>query len=192
MKNGVAGAININRILQQRLNPPKASEEKVESEDYVYRCGDKVMHTVNNYDLEWKIAEGYTYREGKGVYNGDIGIVEEVIPSQITVRFEDGRQVQYTPDIYNQLVLAYAITVHKSQGSEFDVVVLPITGGGPMIMTRNLLYTAITRAKKMVVMVGEENKIKRMVDNDYIATRYSQLKEFIIEYGEDERLLFGN
>lgn len=148
MKNGAAGAININKRLQSTLN---GDEKKGITEgDYVYRAGDKVMHIVNNYDLEWKIASGYTYREGTGIFNGDIGTVTEVAParSEMTVTFEDGRIAVYTPEIFNQLSLAYAITVHKSQGSEFDAVIMPITAGGPMIMTRNLLYTAITRAKK--------------------------------------------
>ena len=156
-------------------------------------AGDKVMHVVNNYDLSWTIASGYSYREGTGVYNGDIGVIREINSSrgEMTVEFEDGRVAVYTPDIYNQLVLAYAITVHKSQGSEFDAVILPVTAGGPMIMTRNLLYTAITRAKKMVVMIGERSRIKFMVDNNYVAARYSLLSDFIIEAQKDSALLFG-
>jgi exodeoxyribonuclease V alpha subunit len=162
-------------------------------EDYTYHEGDKVMHVVNNYDLEWKLAVGYTYREGKGVFNGDIGEIINISneKNEITVLFEDGRQSVYTPDIFNQLVLAYAITVHKSQGSEFDAIVLPITAGGPMIMTRNLLYTAITRAKKMVVLIGDTYNIKRMVDNDYIATRYSLLCDLLVREYQNARLLFG-
>ena len=165
----------------------------MEDEDYVYHEGDKVMHVVNNYDLSWTIASGYSYREGTGVYNGDIGVIREINSSrgEMTVEFEDGRVAVYTPDIYNQLVLAYAITVHKSQGSEFDAVILPVTAGGPMIMTRNLLYTAITRAKKMVVMIGERSRIKFMVDNNYVAARYSLLSDFIIEAQKDSALLFG-
>ena len=192
LKNGAAGAIKINRLLQKRLNPYSGGGA-VEDEDYVYHEGDKVMHVVNNYDLSWTIASGYSYREGTGVYNGDIGVIREINSSrgEMTVEFEDGRVAVYTPDIYNQLVLAYAITVHKSQGSEFDAVILPVTAGGPMIMTRNLLYTAITRAKKMVVMIGERSRIKFMVDNNYVAARYSLLRDFIIEAQKDSALLFG-
>lgn len=192
LKNGAAGAIKINRLLQKRLNPYSGGGA-VEDEDYVYHEGDKVMHVVNNYDLSWTIASGYSYREGTGVYNGDIGVIREINSSrgEMTVEFEDGRVAVYTPDIYNQLVLAYAITVHKSQGSEFDAVILPVTAGGPMIMTRNLLYTAITRAKKMVVMIGERSRIKFMVDNNYVAARYSLLSDFIIEAQKDSALLFG-
>ncbi len=190
MKNGAAGAININRRLQARLNPP-SGEAFVENEEYSYREGDKVMHVVNNYELEWKIMSGYNIVEGTGVFNGDIGIVTEIANGEMTVTFEDGRVAVYTPDLYSQLVLAYSITVHKSQGSEFDAVILPIVGGGPMIMTRNLLYTAITRAKRMVVMIGERYKIKAMVDNSYVAARYSLLKELILKAQADDRALFG-
>ena len=192
-KNGAAGSININKLLQNRLNPSKGGAT-IEDEDYVYREGDKVMHVVNNYDLEWKIASGYNYREGTGVYNGDIGVIREINRSRgdMTVEFEDGRVAVYTPDIYKQLVLAYAITVHKSQGSEFDAVVMPVTSGGPMIMTRNLLYTAITRAKKMVVLIGERYNIKKMVDNNYVAKRYSLLTGFLRQAKRDSRLLFGS
>ncbi|MFR6640684.1 MAG: ATP-dependent RecD-like DNA helicase [Christensenellales bacterium] len=191
MKNGAAGAININKRLQTALN----GDEKtgITEGDYVYRAGDKVMHIVNNYDLEWKIASGYTYREGTGVFNGDIGTVTEVAPArgEMTVEFEDGRIAVYTPEIFNQLSLAYAITVHKSQGSEFDAVIMPITAGGPMIMTRNLLYTAITRAKKMVVLIGDRYWIKSMVDNNYVAKRYSLLTEFLLGFRSDSAKLFG-
>lgn len=192
LKNGAAGAIAVNRRLQKRLNG-SASENVVEDEDYVYREGDKVMHVVNNYDLEWKIASGYNFREGTGVYNGDIGTIREINNSRgdMTVEFEDGRVAVYTPDIYNQLVLAYAITVHKSQGSEFDAVVMPVTAGGGMIMTRNLLYTAITRAKRMVVLIGDRYRIKFMVDNNYVATRFSLLGDFIAEAEKETALLFG-
>lgn len=192
MKNGAAGAISINRLLQRRLNPDSGGG-RVEDEDYVYREGDKVMHIVNNYDLEWKMASGYTFREGAGVYNGDIGTIREVNSGRgdMTVEFEDGRVAVYTPDIYNQLVLAYAITVHKSQGSEFDAVILPVTSGGPMIMTRNLLYTAITRAKKLVVMIGDRSRIRYMVDNNYVAARYSLLSGFIRDAQRDTALLFS-
>lgn len=192
MKNGAAGAIAINKLLQARLNGD-AEGERLADGDYYYRKGDKVMHVVNNYELEWKIAVGYTYREGSGVYNGDIGTIREINTARgdMTVEFEDGRVAVYTPDIYNQLVLAYAITVHKSQGSEFDAVVVPITAGGPMMMTRNLLYTAITRAKKAVVLIGEQRRIKYMVDNDYVATRYSLLSELLREAVKAERVLIG-
>lgn len=192
LKRGAAGAINLNKMLQHRFNGDAGGATVTEGE-YEYHIGDKVMHVVNNYDLEWKIASGYNYREGTGVYNGDIGRIDDISPSrgEMTVTFEDGRTAIYTPDIYAQLVPAYAITVHKSQGSEFDAVILPVTGGAPMLLTRNLLYTAITRAKRLVVLIGERYHIKQMVDNDYIAKRYSLLVPFLEEAEKDSRLLFG-
>ncbi len=192
MKNGVAGAIAINKTLQAKLNSTDG-KQFITDNDYTYYPGDKVMHVVNNYDLEWKIKAGYTYKEGSGVFNGDIGTIVEINRERgdMTVLFEDGREAIYTSDIFNQLVLAYAITVHKSQGSEFDAVVLPITAGGPMMMTRNLLYTAITRAKKAVVLIGEKYRVKYMVDNDYIATRYSLLADLIGQNMKAERFLAG-
>ncbi len=191
MKNGVSGAINLNKMLQENLNP--ISGETITDEDYTYAVGDKVMHIVNNYDLEWKQTIGYLYKEGKGVFNGDIGTVRAISRErgEMEVEFEDGRVAVYTRDIFSQLVLAYAITVHKSQGSEFDAIVMPITAGGPMIMTRNLLYTAITRAKKMVVLVGDKYFVRRMVENDFVATRYSLLCDFLKGATDDAIALYG-
>ena len=165
----------------------------MEDEDYVYHEGDKVMHVVNDYDIEWKIVSGYTVTEGKGVYNGDIGYVSEINAArhELTVDFEDGRRAVYTGEMISELQLAYAITVHKSQGSEFDAVVMPLVSGSPMILTRNLLYTAITRAKKFVVLVGEEYNVRKMVKNDYVAKRYSALKYFMTDADYEIGMLFG-
>ena len=188
---GYAGVVNLNRLLQNKLNPTRI--DKIETEDYEFAVGDKVMHTQNNYDLEWKIIQGYSVIEGKGVFNGDIGTVTEVNKSARTlvVTFEDGRRATYSGEDISELMLAYAITVHKSQGSEFDAVIMPIVSGSPMIMTRNLLYTAITRAKRNVVLIGEEYNIKKMVNNDYVAKRYSALVKFINEAIEKRRILYG-
>ena len=179
LKQGVAGVINLNRRLQQTLNDK--SGKKIETEDYAFYVGDKVMHTVNNYELEWKMHKGYRITQGAGVFNGDIGTVIDVDPVQnsLEVEFEDGRVVNYVGGVIDELMLAYSITVHKSQGSEFDAVVMPIVSGSNMILTRNLLYTAITRAKRAVVLVGDEYNVKKMVANDYIAKRYSALVYFI-------------
>ncbi|MDR0426842.1 MAG: ATP-dependent RecD-like DNA helicase [Clostridiales bacterium] len=181
LKNGPAGTIALNRLLQKRLNPQ--TRGGVEVENTVFYAGDKVMHVVNNYDIPWRIASGYTYIEGTGIFNGDMGTVLETDgeSGDITVLFEDGRQAVYDRTMHNELILAYAITVHKSQGCEFDAVVLPLTPGSPVIMTRNLLYTAITRAKRMVVLVGEPYVLKKMVQNDYVATRWSLLKYFLAD-----------
>jgi exodeoxyribonuclease V alpha subunit len=192
LKLGSAGVINLNRQLQNKLNPRRI--DKIETEDYEFAVGDKVMHTQNNYELEWKIVQGYKVVEGKGVFNGDIGTVTDVDKTARTlvVTFEDGRRATYGGEDISELTLAYAITVHKSQGSEFDAVIMPIVSGSPMIMTRNLLYTAITRAKKTVVLIGEEYNIKKMVNNDYVAKRYSALVKFIDEAVDKRKILYGD
>jgi exodeoxyribonuclease V alpha subunit len=192
LKMGTAGVVNLNKQLQQRLNPTRI--DKIETEDYEFAVGDKVMHTQNNYELEWKIVQGYKVSEGKGVFNGDIGTVTEVNKTARTlvVTFEDGRRATYGGEDISELMLAYAVTVHKSQGSEFDAVIMPIVSGSPMIMTRNLLYTAITRAKRTVVLIGEEYNVKKMVNNDYVAKRYSALVKFINEAIDKRKLLYGD
>lgn len=186
LKNGVCGVNNLNARLQSALNG--GQKRRVTVGDITFAEGDRVMHTVNNYDLEYMRGSV----SGKGVFNGDIGTVEHVFDTgEIRVEFEDGRSVTYTGDTRKQLILSYAVTVHKSQGCEFDAVVMPIVGGAPVIMTRNLLYTAITRAKKMAVLVGDEYNIKRMVENNYVAERFSALKFFIEDAKSDMRKLYG-
>ncbi|MBQ7226892.1 MAG: AAA family ATPase, partial [Clostridia bacterium] len=188
MKSGEAGCNNLNRMLRSSIlgNP----DREIIVGDYAFASGDKVMHVVNNYNLEWT----KNYSSGTGVFNGDAGTVLEVRTDsgEILVEFEDGRKVTYASDDRNQLMPAYAITVHKSQGSEYEGVVIPVSGGHPMIMTRNLLYTAITRAKNLVVLVGKEEAIARMVNNNFIKERYSMLKTFIIEAERKISLLYGN
>ncbi|MDE7394824.1 MAG: ATP-dependent RecD-like DNA helicase, partial [Clostridiales bacterium] len=192
IKAGAAGASNLNRRLQRKLN--ESGGAFVESEGCRYITGDKVMHITNNYNLGWRRIVGGTHETGEGVFNGDLGVIAEIRPDsgEIDVLYEDGRLVTYTPDVRNQLMPAYAITVHKSQGSEFDGVIVPLYGLNPVIMTRNLLYTAITRAKRAVVLVGERYTIKRMVENDYVALRYSALKKFLGEAFVLDSLLFGS
>lgn len=189
MKNGACGTSSLNARLREAMNP-RGTGEELHDETAVWRVGDKVMHTVNNYMLEWtNYSVGGS--NGKGVFNGDLGLITAVRKDmgEIDVRFEDGREATYTSELRGQLTAAYAITVHKSQGSEFDAVIVPVVGGAPMIMTRNLLYTAITRAKKMAVLVGSKYWVKRMVDNNYIRKRYSALSEFITEAVADDKLL---
>lgn len=189
MKNGACGTNALNEALREAVNPRRGTDE-LKDEQCVWRVGDKVMHIANNYRLEWK-NYSFGYEEGKGVFNGDLGLITAVRKDsgEIDVRFEDGREATYTAELRRELTPAYAITVHKSQGSEFDAVIIPVVGGGPMIMTRNLLYTAITRAKKMVVLVGSDYWIKRMVDNNYIRQRYSALKDFLAESIAENTLL---
>ena len=187
LKNGVCGVNALNKRLQAELNG--SSTKRVTVGDIVFAEGDRVMHTVNNYDLEYTRGDF----SGKGVFNGDIGLVYHVFETgELQVEFEDGRLVTYTGETRKQLILSYAVTVHKSQGCEFDAVVMPVVAGSPVIMTRNLLYTAITRAKKMAVLVGDEYNIKRMVDNNYVAERFSALKTFVEDARSDMRKLYGD
>ncbi|MDE6201677.1 MAG: ATP-dependent RecD-like DNA helicase [Clostridiales bacterium] len=186
LKNGVCGVHNLNARLQKSLNG--GAKKSVAVGDINFAEGDRVMHTVNNYELEWTRGAAV----GTGVFNGDIGIVSHIFETgEIEVEFEDGRRVMYAGEIKRQLILSYAVTVHKSQGCEFDAVVMPVVGGSPVIMTRNLLYTAITRAKKMAVLVGDEYNIKRMVENNYVAERFSALSIFINDAKSDMLKLYG-
>ncbi len=186
LKNGVAGVYSLNSRLQKALNG--GAKTRVTVGDIEFAVGDRVMHTVNNYELEWTRGA----ETGHGVFNGDIGLISFISATgDIEVAFEDGRRALYTNDTRKQLILSYAVTVHKSQGSEFDAIVMPIVGGSPVIMTRNLLYTAITRAKKMAVLVGDEYNIRRMVENNYVAERFSALATFIADAKEGMRKLYG-
>ncbi len=186
LKAGVAGVNSLNARLQSAFN---RSTQKVQVGDITFLCGDRVMHTVNNYELEWERGAA----TGKGVFNGDIGSVSYISATgDIEVTFEDGRRVLYAGETRRQLILSYAVTVHKSQGCEFDAIVMPVVGGSPVIMTRNLLYTAITRAKKLAVLVGEEYNIARMVENNYVQERFSALRTFISTASADMRKLYGD
>ncbi len=189
MKKGVAGVENLNREIRKNLNPKKASEPEIKQGENSYRVGDKIMQIVNNYQMEWTVRRENYSESGTGVYNGDIGFITEInMPNQkFTVTFTDGKVAVYSFGELDQIVLAYAVSIHKSQGSEFDTVVISVSQGNPFLLTRNLLYTAITRAKKTVVVVGTKEAVGRMVRNNYTATRYSLLKEFVREeVGHDE------
>ena len=193
VKNGICGVDNLNKQLQNIINPPSSFKSEIVLDNVIFRVGDKVMHTVNNYQMEWKrVCKFYNEEYGEGVFNGDIGVITEIYRNTLeaVVEFEDGRIATYSRSDLNQLTLSYAITIHKSQGCEFDVIVLPIVGGAPMICTRNLLYTAVTRAKNMVVMVGKKYNIRSMVNNNYTATRYTMLKHFIIVETEKYKAMF--
>lgn len=177
LKRGVAGANNLNIELQKAVNPPKSDKGELTLGDSVFRMGDKVIHTINNYDMEWS-KDGDI---GSGIYNGDIGYITFADKDGLSVLFEDGREADYTREDARELLLAYAISVHKAQGSEFDVVLIALSAGAPTILTRNLLYTAVTRAKKMSILVGDPVNLKRMVKNNYTAKRYTMLKDMIEE-----------
>lgn len=183
LKAGVCGTNNLNTKIQETLNPPSLNKKELVVGLTIFREGDKVMHIANNYTLTWKRKNGYLVEEGQGVFNGDIGYIYKIDrqTGETIVWFEDGREVNYPRDTINELCLAYAITIHKSQGSEFDVVVIPVIAGPPMILTRNLIYTAVTRAKSMVVLVGEKKCLSRMIRNNYTAQRLTLLKHLLIQ-----------
>jgi len=179
-KKGAGGVEILNNELQSHLNPPaKFKREKV-SHGVTFREGDRVMQTVNNYEIEWE-RDGYS---GNGIFNGDIGIIETINSqkSEMTVRFDD-RIAKYDFDVLDELELAYAITVHKSQGSEYPVVIIPMYSCPPLLMTRNLLYTAVTRARRMVILVGRSDIPAKMVENNREVLRYTTLKERMLDYG---------
>lgn len=174
-RKSLIGVTNLNAVLQDRLNPASPDKAEYMTGRCVFRIGDKVMQIKNNYQLEWERLDGS--EKGAGVFNGDVGFVSDINKNKqkITVVFDD-RAVIYDFMLLDELELAYAVTVHKSQGSEFDAVIMPMCETHRLLMTRNLLYTAITRAKKLVVLVGQEEVIKTYVDNDNIQRRFSGLK----------------
>ena len=175
MKRGDLGVFALNRVLQQALNPAHRDKPELARGDVIFRLGDQVMQVRNDYDIEWTSPE----KDGTGAFNGDIGFVVSVNrrEMELTVEFDDGRRAVYDSSMLDELEPAYCMSVHKSQGSEFEAVVLPLFSGPPMLMTRNLLYTAVTRAKKLVVLVGRESCVRQMVDNNHILRRYSALTE---------------
>ncbi len=184
-KKGECGVWALNRLLQEALNPPQMGRPSLVFGDALFRVGDKVMQTKNDYQIEWRRQNGTDWEEGQGIFNGDVGFIEAIDPEErtLTVRFDEDRLVDYEEQQREALELAYCLSVHKSQGSEFPVVVMPVVGGPPMLLTRNLLYTAITRARQLVVLVGREEVIEAMVRNNHIARRYTtlsrQLKEWV-------------
>ncbi len=193
LKAGVCGIESLNKSLQEVLNPPSIMKIELVVGSTIFREGDKVMQMANNYDLSWIKRDGYMHEEGAGVFNGDIGYIHRIDrqTGETIVWFEDGRECVYPRTEIYQLSLAYAITIHKSQGSEFDVVVIPVISGTGLILNRNLIYTAVTRAKQMVVLVGEKKNLKRMISNVYTVQRFTMLKDFLITANSKAQELFG-
>ncbi len=183
MRKGLLGVQHLNSVLQQALNPPAEDRKEKEFRQTIFREGDKVMQIKNNYNMAWRVynAMGKRCDEGAGIFNGDEGRIQSIDEVNETMRvvFDDGKVVDYDFSQLEELELAYAITIHKSQGSEYPVVILPVHSGPPMLMTRNLLYTAITRAKELVVLVGLPETISAMVANDREVGRYTGLTERI-------------
>lgn len=178
MRKGVLGVLNLNKKLQEILNPMDSSKKEKEFRDLVFRTGDKVMQIKNNYSIKWTRISGEGDSEGIGVFNGDVGYIEDIDEENDTVNvvFDDERRVFYENIYLDELDLAYSITIHKSQGSEFPVVIMPVFMGSPLLMNKNLLYTGITRAKQMVVLVGSIKAVQFMITNNRSFERYSALK----------------
>lgn len=176
MRKGEMGIDNLNTELQKVLNPKSKDKQEKELKDIVFRVGDKVMQIKNNYSLSW--YKKNCCEEGKGVFNGDVGYITDIDEEEntVTVSFEDDKVVEYEESDLDEITLAYAVTIHKSQGSEFPVVVMPMFMGPPLLMNRNLLYTGITRAKKLVVLVGSTQVVEFMKNNNRSFERYSGLK----------------
>ncbi len=185
MRRGMLGVNRLNTVLQQYLNPPSNEKAEKGHGDTLFREGDKVMQIKNNYQIEWSIKNcyGVTVEKGAGIFNGDMGVIRRIsdITAQMVIEFDEGRIVEYPFKMLEELELAYAVTIHKSQGSEYPAVVIPLLSGPKMLMNRNLLYTAVTRAKKCVTLVGDERTFADMVDNISEQTRYCGLKFQILE-----------
>ncbi len=188
MRKGALGVDRLNGILQEFLNPPDGKKAEKESGGIIYREGDKVMQIKNNYQIAWETRNkhGIPIETGLGVFNGDMGVIREInsFAETMTVEFDEGRMVEYSFKQLEELELAYAITIHKSQGSEYPAVVIPVHSGPRMLMTRNLIYTAVTRAKYCVCLVGLPETFQAMVDNEMEQRRYSGLKDRILELAQ--------
>ncbi len=185
MRKGQLGVERLNVVLQQTLNPPSPKKNEKEVSGTIYRVGDKVMQIKNNYQITWELRNSYgiAVDSGTGVFNGDIGIIKDInlFAEELTVEFDEGRMVDYPFHQLDELDLAYAVTVHKAQGSEYPAVVIPVYPGPRLLMTRNLIYTAVTRARRCVCLVGRPGTFKDMVDNETEQHRYTGLKDRIRE-----------
>lgn len=193
MRKGELGVEGLNKIMQQYINPASASKKEKRWGDVLFREGDKVMQIKNDYQLEWKICNkrGFEIRTGSGIFNGDCGIIKEIndFAETITVEYEEGKLVEYTNSNLDEIELAYAITIHKSQGSEYPAVIIPLLRGPYLLFTKNLLYTAVTRARKCVTIVGSESAIVDMIKNESEMRRNTGLADMIIQIEKvDSRL----
>ena len=180
-RRGLTGTVSLNRALQAALNPPAPDKRQKTWGELIFREGDRVMQTRNNYDVLWQKDDG---EMGTGIFNGDVGIIQEIDPGGelVTIRFDDRTSV-YTPDLLGQLDMAYAMTVHKAQGSEYRAVVLVSAPAAASLMVREVLYTAITRARELLVMVGDDVIPGKMAENDRQARRYSGLRRRLMQGG---------
>ena len=185
MRKGELGVENLNKVLQSYLNPPEENKKEKETLSGLFREGDKVMQIKNNYQMVWEIKSKYgiTIESGTGVFNGDCGMIREIntFAETVTVEFDEGRLAEYPFAQLDELELAYAVTIHKAQGSEYPVVVVPLLGGPRMLLNRNLLYTAVTRAKNLVTIIGRAATVEEMIANESELRRYSGLSDRLWE-----------
>ncbi|MCD8020883.1 MAG: ATP-dependent RecD-like DNA helicase [Clostridiales bacterium] len=185
MRKGELGVEHLNQVLQYYLNPASPDKEEREMHVGIFREGDKVMQIKNNYKIEWKITNdrGFSVEEGQGVFNGDLGVIKQIntFTEKVTVLFDENRQVEYPFTNLDELELAYAITIHKSQGSEYPAVVIPLLTGPAILCNRNLLYTAVTRAQRCVAIVGRQSMVEQMIRNETEQKRYTALRDFLAE-----------
>ncbi len=185
MRKGELGVEHLNQVLQYYLNPASPDKEAREGHGCVFREGDKVMQIKNNYKIEWKIKDekGFSREEGLGIFNGDLGIIKQINPftEKLTVLFDENREVEYAWSNLDELELAYAATIHKSQGSENPAEVLPLLNGPGILCNRNLLYTAVTRARRCVAIVGRQSMVEQMIQNEMEQKRYTSLKDCLTE-----------
>jgi exodeoxyribonuclease V alpha subunit len=194
MRKGNLGVERLNEILQKYLNPADPSKNEKQYGDRIFREGDKIMQIRNNYQLEWEITTRYgiPVDKGTGVFNGDMGIIRVVntYNETLTVEYEEGKKVVYTFDLLDELEHAYAVTIHKSQGSEYPAVVMPLLTGPELLMNRNLLYTAVTRAKKCVTIVGNDRLFQSMIRRENENKRYTSLREQIEDlYSQENEMI---
>ncbi len=191
MRKGNLGTVVLNRVLQEKMNPPSKDKKEYLFGDVIFREGDKIMQIRNNYELEWEVVGKYNMPidSGKGIFNGDVGIIEKISDESrvFNVKFDDENTVLYSYDDIGDIEHAYAVTVHKSQGSEYPVVIIPVLSGPRQLFTRNLLYTAVTRAKKSVILIGSESQVRLMIDTDVIQKRYTSLANRITELINTEK-----
>ena len=190
MRKGALGVEILNEILQKYLNPPDSHKKEHISGSTLYREGDKVMQVRNNYQLEWEILSRYNIPidKGAGVFNGDMGVIKEIneVAQALIVEYDDMRRVTYPFSLLDELELAYAITIHKAQGSEYPAVVMPILSGPKLLFNRNLLYTAVTRARNCVTILGSAATLQEMIDNVSESRRYTSLDERIREFYRED------
>ena len=188
MRKGLLGVERLNKVLQMYVNPPDKRKREKEYRGVIFREGDKVMQIKNNYQTEWEIRTkfGLCVDKGTGIFNGDTGIIEQIndFAETMTISFDEGKMVEYPFKQLEELELAYAVTIHKSQGSEYPAVVIPLLSGPRMLLNRNLLYTAVTRAKKCVTIVGNDEIFNQMIQNNSQQRRYSGLKDRLLENNE--------